>query len=75
MPPQIKLFFWCILKDKVPTGENIMHRAIHGPTWCTLCKSVAESTTHLFLKCTALMDLWQNISISIRFTGSWEGVT
>jgi len=73
-PPRIKLFFWCILKDKVPTGENLMHRASHGPTWCTLCKNAIESTTHLFLKCTTLMDLWQKISTSISFTGSWEGV-
>eukprot|EP00253_Pinus_taeda_P020420 PITA_20420 len=37
-PSQTKLFFWCILRDKVPMGEHLTHRAFHGPTWCFLCK-------------------------------------
>eukprot|EP00253_Pinus_taeda_P006389 PITA_06389 len=37
-PPKHKLFFWCILKGIVPTGDCLMRRAIYGPTWCTFCK-------------------------------------
>jgi len=74
VPPWTKLFFWCILKNKVPIGEYLMHRAIHGPTWCSLCKNAVESTPHLFLKCTVLTNLWRNLSPAIQFTGTWEGV-
>lgn len=48
-PPRTKIFFQCILRNKVPTGEQLTHRAFHGPTWCILCKGSTESTKHLFL--------------------------
>eukprot|EP00253_Pinus_taeda_P026585 PITA_26585 len=53
-PPRQKLFFWCILKGVVPTGDYLMHRAVHGLTWCTLCKQSSESCIHLFLLCPAI---------------------
>eukprot|EP00253_Pinus_taeda_P034418 PITA_34418 len=72
-PPRQKLFFWCILKGVVPTGDYLMHRAVHGPTWCTFCKETSESCIHLFLLCPAISAIWQAISFSILFTGKWEG--
>eukprot|EP00253_Pinus_taeda_P019711 PITA_19711 len=72
-PPRQKLFFWCILKGVVPTGDYLMHRAVYGPTWCTFCKLSSESYIHLFLLCPAISAIWQAISASIRFTGKWEG--
>eukprot|EP00253_Pinus_taeda_P015641 PITA_15641 len=73
-PPWQKLFFWCILKGVVPTGEYFMRRAVHGPSWCILCKKSAESCTHLFLQCSILTHIWQAISSDIQYSGKWEGV-
>lgn len=72
--PRTKLFFWCVLKDIVPTGEHLSHRAIYMPSWCILCKVAEESTVHLFLHCPVTQALWQNISSSLGFTGTWNGV-
>lgn len=68
-----KIIFLVWLRDKVPAGEYLMHWAIYGPTWCTLCKNATESTTHLFLKCTTMIELWKNISTGIIFLGTWDG--
>lgn len=70
-PPQTILFFWCILRDKVPTGEHLTHRSFHGPNWCILCKSASESTTHIFLNFSALITLWQTLSSTIHFSRQW----
>eukprot|EP00253_Pinus_taeda_P020931 PITA_20931 len=72
-PPRAKLFFWCVLRNKAPTGENLQRRAHHGPTWCVLCKSALEYTDHLFLHCSAAIDLWTNIKNSIAYIGLWAG--
>eukprot|EP00253_Pinus_taeda_P008313 PITA_08313 len=71
-PPRSKLFFWCVLRNKAPTGDNLQRRAHHGPTWCVLCKSASESSDHLFLHCKAAIDLWTNIKNTIN-NGFWAG--
>eukprot|EP00253_Pinus_taeda_P010038 PITA_10038 len=70
--PRSKLFFWCILRNRVPTGEHLMHRAQYGPTWCVLCKGASKSIEHLFLRCRAIQDLWRSLSNIIKFDGNWE---
>eukprot|EP00253_Pinus_taeda_P005682 PITA_05682 len=72
-PPRIKLFFLCILQNKVPTRESLMHRSVHGPTWCILCKQQSESTTHLFLTCGTKTQIWKDVAKEIGFVGAWEG--
>eukprot|EP00253_Pinus_taeda_P009046 PITA_09046 len=69
-PPRSKLFFWCVLRDKVPTGEHLMHRSIHGPSWCVMCKKATKSTEHLFLRCSATQELWRSLSYHFSFIGN-----
>eukprot|EP00253_Pinus_taeda_P006377 PITA_06377 len=72
-PPRTKLFFWGILRNKVPTGEQITHRAFQGPTWCILCKCASKTTDHLFLRCSVILALWNSLSTLIQMNGQWEG--
>lgn len=58
--PRSKLFTWCVLRNNIPTGEQLMHRVQHGPTWCVLCKKASESTKHLFMRCSITQNLWTN---------------
>lgn len=71
--PETILFFWCILRDKVPTREHLTCRSFHGPNWCTVCKISPKSTTHLFLNCSTLITLWKYLSSSIHFSMQWVG--
>lgn len=64
-PLTTKLFFWCILRNKVPIREQLTHRAFQGPTWCILCKCAYESTDHLFLHCSVILSLSSTLSTSI----------
>eukprot|EP00253_Pinus_taeda_P017857 PITA_17857 len=71
--PRSKLFTWCILRDKIPTGEHLMKRAQYGPTWCVLCREASESTEHIFLRCRATLSLWKNLKTISHYTGEWNG--
>eukprot|EP00253_Pinus_taeda_P011269 PITA_11269 len=71
--PRSKLFNWCILRNKIPTGEHLMKRAHHGPTRCVLCKEDSETSNHLFLRCRATQNLWQNLKPFINYIGDWVG--
>eukprot|EP00253_Pinus_taeda_P024006 PITA_24006 len=72
-PPRAKLFFWCVLRDRIPTGDHLMRRSIHGPSWCVMCKAESESTEHLFLRCSTSRELWRSLSHLLTFSGIWEG--
>eukprot|EP00253_Pinus_taeda_P030603 PITA_30603 len=72
-PPRTRLFFWCVLKYIIPTGDHLTRRSIYGPSWCSLCKEASETTVHLFLQCPATCTLWNNISVHIHFSGNWRG--
>eukprot|EP00253_Pinus_taeda_P029842 PITA_29842 len=72
-PPRTKLFFWCVLSNKVPTKDSLSYHTFQGPHWCALCKKSLETTEHIFLRCETLRSLWQTISCSIQLTSKWEG--
>lgn len=71
--PRSKLFTWCILWDRIPTGDHLMRRAQYGPTWCILCREDSESTEHIFLRCRATLNLWRNLKNSTQYSGEWNG--
>ncbi len=50
-PSRTRLFFWCVLSNKVPTGDLLTHQSFQGPSWYVLCKQDSETSDHLFLKC------------------------
>jgi len=50
-PAKARLFFWCILKRKIPTWDILQSRYMHGPGRCAVCKSEAEFINHFFLSC------------------------
>lgn len=72
-PPRTRLFFWCVLKDIIPTGEHLTHRSIYGPSWCSFCKAASETIVHLFLQCSAIRTIWNNISSHIGFSSYYSG--
>jgi len=64
---------WVILKNKIPTGDNLLKRAHHGPFWCHLCKCNNESAIHLFIDCKVAPNLWLSISIALPSPTRWQG--
>eukprot|EP00253_Pinus_taeda_P033452 PITA_33452 len=44
-----RIFFWCMLKRKVPTWDILRARYLVGSGRCPLCKTEEESISHLFI--------------------------
>ena len=65
---------WCILENKVPTWDNLQKRNVYGPGWCCLCKNAVESTTHLFLQCRFVAEVWKECSKMSSIQYRWNGV-
>eukprot|EP00253_Pinus_taeda_P015594 PITA_15594 len=57
-PPKAKIFFWCILRRKIPTWDILQSRFMQGPGRCKLCKSEAETINHMFLSCQETKNIW-----------------
>lgn len=60
---------WCLLRNWLPTKQNLVQRDILLPTdgTCVAGCDDIESTTHLFLHCNTFSDLWSNVR-------SWLGI-
>eukprot|EP00253_Pinus_taeda_P002842 PITA_02842 len=72
-PAKAKLFFWCILKKKVPTWDILQSRHKQGPGRCTLCKNDLETTNHLFIEFQTAKKVWSEVSKYINLSIQWEG--
>ena len=40
--PKSRLFWWCVLENKVPIWENLHKQGIIDPRWCALCRAGGE---------------------------------
>eukprot|EP00253_Pinus_taeda_P034852 PITA_34852 len=65
-PAKARLFFWCILKRKVPTWETLQARLLAGPGRCPLCKSDEESIGHLFNTCAFTRKIWEEVMLLLK---------
>ncbi|XP_058762882.1 uncharacterized protein LOC131636268 [Vicia villosa] len=48
--PRIKNFMWRVIKNILPSKENLQSKGVMTDGLCPLCYSEAESTCHLFLR-------------------------
>jgi len=63
VPSKVSLLAWRLLRNRLPTKDNLAHRGIlhSNDTTCVDGCASTESTTHLFLHCNFLGDLWSNV--------------
>lgn len=70
-PAKARLFFWCLLKRKIPTWDILQSRFMHGPGRCPVCKAEAESINHLFLNCTETKKIWGEVEKLLNKRAEW----
>eukprot|EP00253_Pinus_taeda_P008879 PITA_08879 len=70
-PAKARLFFWCILKRKVPTWETLQARFLAGPGRCPLCKTDEESISHLFNTCAFARKIWEEVMLLLKIKAQW----
>ncbi|KAE8772657.1 protein transport protein sec24 [Hordeum vulgare] len=57
LPLKIKIFVWQILRDRLPSGTEVLKRHGPGNGTCPLCH-VPETGTHILFSCVAAHALW-----------------
>ena len=57
MPLKIKIFVWQLLRDRLPSGTEVLKRHGPGNGLCPLCL-VPETGTHIVFSCVAAQALW-----------------
>jgi hypothetical protein len=69
IPSKVSLFVWRLLRNRLPTRDNLLRRNIlHATTsMCVAGCDVLETASHLFLACGISLTLW----FAVR---SWLGV-
>eukprot|EP00253_Pinus_taeda_P007705 PITA_07705 len=73
-PKKSRIFFWCALKNKIPTWEILQSRFKQGPGRCPLCLAASESIQHLFLDCPFTRQVWNEVEKFLNIKLRWEGV-
>jgi hypothetical protein len=58
---KVKIFLQLELKNKILTAKNFRKRGWNCTSLCVLCEEHEETSTHLFLSCLCLRQLWNNI--------------
>ena len=57
MPLKIKIFVWQLMRDRLPSGTEVLKRHGPGNGLCPLC-DVPDTGSHILFSCTASRALW-----------------
>lgn len=69
IPLKVSSLLWEVWRERALTINNVIARGLVIPNWYCLCKSVAETTRHLFIHCPWVAKFW-NFSLN-RFGVTW----
>ena len=59
IPPRASVFCWRLLKNRLPTKDNLLRRNINIQDQnCPLCGNAQEDVGHLFFNCNLTKGLW-----------------
>ena len=63
-PQKVNLFVWRLLRDKLPTRDNLQFRGVVIPSpLCPACNFFPETVDHLFLRCSTAKILMARLSL------------
>ena len=57
-PPRCKFFMWLAVHGRCLTADNLERRNWPSNGTCTLCSSVPETCSHLFVHCDFIRQVW-----------------
>ena len=59
IPTKTTVFTWRLLRDRIPTKQNLRRRQIPiDDMLCPLCRNKEEGDEHLFFNCSKTLPLW-----------------
>ncbi|KAL5563658.1 hypothetical protein UlMin_033405 [Ulmus minor] len=60
IPPKIKIFWWRIIHNIIPTSWNLRNNHIPAFLECKLCDFGYETTSHALFWCPLVKHMWKN---------------
>jgi hypothetical protein len=63
-PSKVLAFSWKLVRDRLPTRENLRKRGVvgnGGVTDCVHCNGIPEAAVHLFLHCNFASSVWKAV--------------
>ncbi|XP_040866060.1 uncharacterized protein [Glycine max] len=59
VPPKVAVFAWRLLKDRLPTRDNLRRKQVELHEYlCPFCRTMEESACHLFFHCRKVLPVW-----------------
>ena len=70
IPSKVSLLVWRLLRNRLPTKDNLAQRGVLASTdmACSAGFDTTETVTHLFLHCTISSDLWSKVQNWLRIS-------
>ncbi|XP_074266449.1 uncharacterized protein LOC141589722 [Silene latifolia] len=62
--PRVKLFFWQLCHEALATRANIATRVRGDNSFCSLCNSFFETSSHFFKECIVAQRVWEGLEIN-----------
>lgn len=66
VPENVKVFVWQALHNSLPVSVVLAHRGVPLSDRCQLCNSLPESSLHCLHDCARAVQVWHNLSLSLR---------
>ncbi|XP_073120144.1 uncharacterized protein [Henckelia pumila] len=60
IPPKVRIFWWRVLHDIIPTSKNLLSHHVPVAGTCPLCCSSCDSTTHALFFCVVVKSCWKD---------------
>lgn len=64
LPLKIKIFIWLVLRNAIPTRDNLARRRWQGSTRCSFCEE-EETILHLFFDCVSARVIWSIVAFVV----------
>ncbi|KAK9716250.1 hypothetical protein RND81_06G221100 [Saponaria officinalis] len=72
--PRIKVFFWQLCNESIPTKKNLASRLSTMDTLCPMCHTQEESCIHLLRGCGWAGRVWEGLGVDVLEEIGFEGV-
>lgn len=63
VPPKVKVFWWRVLHEFLPTKAVLNHRHIEPTAFCEMCGAEKETIRHVLVECTMARQFWREIKL------------
>lgn len=62
VPPKVRVFWWRVAHDFIPSRANLFHRHIERLGTCEFCGAYEETTFHALTECTFARQFWRKLT-------------